>query len=330
MLMREVAYLTVADVDSAIAALGAHENAMLLAGGTNVVDYLRAGVISPSVLIDISAVPLAGVHAGEAGFTIGGLARMSDVAADPGMRAFFPVVTGALELSASAQLRNMATMGGNLMQRTRCGYFREPGFACNKRAPGSGCAARDGLNRPHAVLGGSGQCVATHASDLAVALVALDATVRLQGPAGTRQLALTGFYRMPGDTPQLENELQPGEMIVQITAAGVPGAAGSHYLKVRERASYEFAVVSVAAVVHAPGGVIETARIAFGGVGTVPWRDHAAERALTGVSVDDSRALRSAAGAALAGAEPLAHNGFKVEMGRRALVRAVQIAAGVR
>lgn len=328
--MREVAYLTVADVDSAIAALGAHENAMLLAGGTNVVDYLRAGVISPSVLIDISAVPLTGVHAGEAGFTIGGLARMSDVAADPGMRAFFPVVTGALELSASAQLRNMATMGGNLMQRTRCGYFREPGFACNKRAPGSGCAARDGLNRPHAVLGGSGQCVATHASDLAVALVALDATVRLQGPAGTRQLALTGFYRMPGDTPQLENELQPGEMIVQISAAGVPGAAGSHYLKVRERASYEFAVVSVAAVVHAPGGVIETARMAFGGVGTVPWRDHAAERALTGVSVDDSRALRSAAGAALAEAEPLAHNGFKVEMGRRALVRAVQIAAGVR
>jgi xanthine dehydrogenase YagS FAD-binding subunit len=328
MLMREVAYLAVTDVDSAIAALSAHENAMLLAGGTNVVDYLRAGAISPSVLIDISAVPLTDVHAGEAGLAIGGLARMSDVAAHPGMRAFFPVVSQALELSASAQLRNMATMGGNLMQRTRCGYFREPGFACNKRTQGSGCAARDGLNRPHAVLGGSGHCVATHASDLAVALAALDAVLHLQGPAGRRQMALSDFYRMPGDTPQLENELQAGEMIVQISSPGAPGAAGSHYLKVRERASYEFAVVSVAAVVHAPGGVIETAGIAFGGVGTVPWRDRAAERALTGVSAADAESLRSAADAALAGAEPLAHNDFKVELGRRALVRAVQTAAG--
>jgi xanthine dehydrogenase YagS FAD-binding subunit len=328
--VREVAYLAAADVESAISALAAHDNAMLLAGGTNVVDYLRAGVISPSVLIDISAIPLTGVHAGEAGFTIGALARMSDVAAHPGMRACFPVVSQALELSASAQLRNMATIGGNLMQRTRCGYFREPGFACNKRIPGSGCAARDGLNRPHAVLGGSGHCVATHPSDLAVALAALDATVQLQGPAGVRPVAVTGFYRMPGDTPQLENELQPAEMIVQISSAGAPGASGSHYLKVRERASYEFAVASVAAVVYAPGGVIEAARIAFGGVGTVPWRDHAAERALAGITAADSAALRSAAEAALAGAEPLPHNGFKVEMGRRALVRAVQLAAGVR
>jgi xanthine dehydrogenase YagS FAD-binding subunit len=330
MLMREVAYLAVADADSAIAALSAHENAMLLAGGTNVVDYLRAGVISPSVLIDISTVPLTGIRADEAGFTIGGLARMSDVAAHPGMRACFPVVSQALELSASAQLRNMATMGGNLMQRTRCGYFREPGFACNKRIPGSGCAARDGLNRPHAVLGGSSHCVATHPSDLAVALVALDATLQLQGPAGIRQVAVTDFYRLPGDTPQQENELQPTEMIVQISAAGTPGASGSHYLKIRERASYEFAVVSVAAVVQAPGGVIEAARIAFGGVGTVPWRDHDAEQALAGIAAADSAALRSAAEAALAGAEPLTHNGFKVEMGRRALVRAVQLAAGTR
>jgi xanthine dehydrogenase YagS FAD-binding subunit len=330
MVMREVAYLAAADVDSAIAALTTHDNAMLLAGGTNVVDYLRAGMISPSVLIDISAVPLTGIHAGEAGFTIGGLARMSDVAAHPGMRACFPVVSQALELSASAQLRNMATIGGNLMQRTRCGYFREPGFACNKRIPGTGCAARDGLNRPHAVLGGSSHCVATHASDVAVALVALDATLQLQGPAGVRAVALSDFYRLPGDTPQLENDLQPAEMIVAISAAAAPGASGSYYLKVRERASYEFAVVSVAAVVYAPGGIIEAARIAFGGVGTVPWRDHAAERALAGVGAADIDALRSAAVAALAGAEPLMHNGFKVEMGRRALVRAVQLAAGTR
>src|SRR5580692_10956677 len=328
--MREVAYLTAPDADAAIAALSAHDNAMLLAGGTNVVDYLRIGVISPSVLIDISAVPLTGIQAGEESFTAGGLARMSDVAAHPGVRGFFPVVSQALELSASAQLRNMATMGGNLMQRTRCGYFREPGFACNKRSPGSGCAARDGLNRWHAVLGGSSHCVATHASDLAVALVALDATLELQGPAGARMVALSDFYRLPGDTPQLENDLQPAEMIVAISAAAAPGAPGSHYLKVRERASYEFAVVSVAAVVHAPGGIIEAPRIAFGGVSTVPWRDHAAEQALTGVVAADSAALRSAAEAALAGAEPLTHNGFKVELGRRALVRAVQLAAGVR
>ena len=216
------------------------------------------------------------------------------------------------------------------MQRTRCGYFREPGFACNKRNPGSGCAARDGLNRWHAVLGGSSHCVATHASDLAVALVALDATLELQGPAGARMVALSDFYRLPGDTPQLEIDLQPAEMIVAISAAAAPGAPGSHYLKVRERASYEFAVVSVAAVVHAPGGIIEAPRIAFGGVSTVPWRDHAAEQALTGVVAADSAALRSAAEAALAGAEPLKHNGFKVELGRRALVRAVQLAAGVR
>jgi xanthine dehydrogenase YagS FAD-binding subunit len=157
------------------------------------------------------------------------------------MRAFFPVVSQALELSASAQLRNMATIGGNLMQRTRCGYFREPGFACNKRTPGSGCAARDGLNRPHAVLGGSGHCVATHASDLAVALAALDAALHLQGPAGTRQVALSGFYSMPSDTPQLESELHPAEMIVQISSAGTPGAAGSHYLKVREHAQRRLA-----------------------------------------------------------------------------------------
>jgi xanthine dehydrogenase YagS FAD-binding subunit len=328
--MREVAYLTVPDADAAIGALGNHDNAMLLAGGTNVVDYLRIGVISPSVLIDISAVPLTSIHAGEAGFTVGALARMSDVAAHPGIRGLYPVVSQALELSASAQLRNMATMGGNLMQRTRCGYFREPAFACNKRNPGSGCAALEGLNRWHAVVGGSSHCVATHASDVAVALVALDATLQLQGPAGVRMVALSDFYLLPGDTPQLENVLRSAEMIVAVSAAAVPGAPGSHYLKVRERASYEFAVVSVAAVVHAPSGIIEAARIAFGGVGTVPWRDRAAEQALAGVIAADSAALRSAAEAALAEAAPLTHNGFKVELSRRALVRAVQRAAAAR
>jgi xanthine dehydrogenase YagS FAD-binding subunit len=326
MAMRELAYRRVNDVGSAVAALGELDGPMLLAGGTNVVDYLRAGVLKPRTLIDISRLDLADVRVDPAGFEFGALARMSDVAAHPDVRARCPVISQALELSASAQLRNMATLGGNLMQLTRCAYFREDGFACNKRDPGSGCAAREGVNRPHAILGGSRHCVATHPSDLAVALRALDATVRLQGPAGRREVLLGDFYRLPGDTPQRVTDIDPAELIVGISLAVPPGGERSTYLKVRERASYEFAVVSVAAVVQAQDGIVDEARIAFGGVGTVPWRDHAVEQALAGVEVMDVAALRSAADAALAGAEPLSGNGFKIELGRRALVRAVQIA----
>jgi xanthine dehydrogenase YagS FAD-binding subunit len=326
--MRDIAYLAVTDLREAIAALHTIDDAMLIAGGTNVVDYLRIGAISPEVLVDINGVGANAVEADGQGFALGALARMSDVAAHPAMRANFPVVVQALELSASPQLRNMASIGGNLMQRTRCGYFREAGFRCNKRVSGSGCDAREGLSRMHAILGGSEHCVATHASDLAVALVALDAVLDLRGPDGDRQLALEQFYRTPGQDPQVETELRRAELIVQVRAAAVAGSLTSHYLKVRERASYEFAVVSVAAIIDAPDGVVAGARIAFGGVATVPWRDRAAEAALVGVRVADGRALRSAADAALADAEPLAHNGFKVELGRRALVRAVQNAAG--
>jgi xanthine dehydrogenase YagS FAD-binding subunit len=322
--MRDIAYLAVTDLDDAIAALDTMDDAMLLAGGTNVVDYLRIGAMSPGVLVDINGVGTDAVQASSHGFVVGALARMSDVASDPAMRVSFPVVVEALELSASPQLRNMASIGGNLMQRTRCGYFREPGFRCNKRVSGSGCDAREGLNRMHAILGGSQHCVATHASDLAVALVALDAVLELRGPQGDRQVALENFYRAPIEDPQVETELRRAELIVQVRASATPGSASSHYLKVRERASYEFAVVSVAAVIDAPDGVVAAASIAFGGVATVPWRDRAAEEALVGIRVADRQALRSAADAALQGAEPLAHNGFKVELGRRALVRAVQ------
>jgi xanthine dehydrogenase YagS FAD-binding subunit len=325
--MRDIAYIAVADLDEAIVALNTIDDAVLLAGGTNIVDYLRVGAINADVLIDINAVASSVVEASDDGFVVGALARMSDVASHPGMRASFPVVVQALELSASPQLRNMASVGGNLMQRTRCEYFRQPGFRCNKRLAGSGCDARGGLNRMHAILGGSEQCVATHASDLAVALVALDAVLDLRGPDGDRHISLEEFYRTPGNAPQVETELRRAELIVQVRAAAVAGSAASHYLKVRERASYEFAVVSVAAVIDASDGVIAGARVAFGGVGTVPWRDRAAEAALAGVRVADSSALRAAADAALQGAEPLAHNGFKIELGRRALVRAVQNAA---
>jgi len=328
--VHEVGYRQVFDVESAVAALAAEDRPMLLAGGTSVVDFMRVGVFSPHTLIDINAVPLTDIRASEHELELGGLARMSDVAADPAVRTFVPMVSEALELSASAQLRNMASLGGNLMQPTRCPYFREDGFACNKRRPGSGCAALRGLNRAHAVLGGSEHCVATHPSDFAVALAALDADVELHGPNGHRRLPIANFYRLPGDTPHIGTDLQPGEMITTIAAHLPRGSATSHYLKVRERASYEFAVVSVAAIVDADDRTITQARVAFGGVATVPWRDLAAESALVGLDLQDADALRSAADAALAGARPLDQNGFKVELGRRALVRAVQSAGGVR
>jgi xanthine dehydrogenase YagS FAD-binding subunit len=328
--VNELSYLQVFDVESAVAALAAEDHPLLLAGGTSVVDYMRVGVFTPRTLIDINALPLTDIRADERELELGGLARMSDVAVHPDVRTFAPVVSQALELSASAQLRNMASLAGNLMQPTRCPYFREDGFACNKRRPGSGCAALEGLNRTHAILGGSEHCVATHPSDFAVALAALDARVHLYGPDGARDVPIANLYRLPGNTPHIENDLQPGELITTISANLPSGSATSHYLKVRERASYEFAVVSVAAVVAARDHTITDARIAFGGIGTVPWRDLEAELALEGVDIRDGDAVRAAADAALAKARPLRHNGFKIELGRRALVRAVQTAGRVR
>jgi len=326
--MRDVVYVRAEDLTQALGALSERINPMLLAGGTNVVDYLRTGALVADTLIDIGALPLRDIRVDQSGLMIGALARMSDVASHASVRRLFPVVSQALELSASAQLRNMATIGGNLMQRTRCAYFRDAGFACNKRRPGSGCAAREGFNRFHAILGGSEHCVATHASDLAVALMALDAVVHLESVSRSRQVPLREFYRRPGETPRVESVLLPGEMIVNVTCANVAGAARSHYLKLRERASYEFALVAVAAIINAPQGIIASARIAFGGVGTVPWRDGDVENALAGCAIVDADALRNAAKSALRGAEPLRHNGFKVELGRRALVRAVRAAGG--
>ncbi len=308
--------------------LGAAPGAVYLAGGTNLVDFLRTGAMSASRVIDIEALPLRGIGFDGERLRIGALARMSEVAAEPAVRESYRFIAQGLELSASAQLRNMASIGGNLLQRTRCPYFRDAGFRCNKRRPGSGCAALEGENRRHAVLGGSDSCVATHASDLAVALVAADAELHLQGPAGEQTMLLDTFYREPGSTPQTETSIHHGDLIVAVSVPPVPGGGRSVYLKLRERASYEFALVSVAASAEVEDGVIAQARLALGGVATRPWRARETEAMLAGAALDDRAAMREAASAAFADARPLRDNTFKIELGIRAIVRALRQAGG--
>ncbi|MCP2251369.1 xanthine dehydrogenase YagS FAD-binding subunit [Prauserella aidingensis] len=300
-----------------------------LAGGTTLVDLMKLDVLTPPRVADINALPLRGIGADEGGHSdngnaghglrIGALERMSDVAEHPDVP---PAVRRALTLSASQQLRNMATIGGNLLQRTRCGYFRDTTMPCNKRTPGSGCSALGGNNRGHAVLGTSDHCVATHASDLAVALVALDAEVRLVGSDGARTTPLADFYRTPGDTPEIETGLRDGELTTDVVVPHPERAAHSTYVKVRDRQSYEFALCSVAASLDVRDGVVVDARIAAGGVGTIPWRLPGVEAALRGEPATES-AFAAAAEVATHGATPLTHNGFKVPLLRRTLVRAL-------
>lgn len=293
-----------------------------LAGGTTLVDLMKLEVMTPSRVVDINRLPLKGIRVDGRGLRLGALERMSDVARHPLVRSRFPVIAQALELSASQQLRNMASMGGNLLQRTRCGYFRDPSTPCNKRLPGSGCAALTGENRTHAIFGTSDSCVATHPSDVAVAFVALDARVDLYGPRGRRTLPLADFYRLPGSTPHLENHLQPRELITGITIPPLPWARRSGYLKVRDRQSYEFALASAAVALNVSGGVVREARIAVGGVGTRPWRLPAVERTLVGVRTTET-AYEQAVAHAADGARPLTRNAFKPELLRRTLVRAL-------
>jgi xanthine dehydrogenase YagS FAD-binding subunit len=263
----------------------------------------------------------------KSGLRLEAMARMSDVAAHPVVRERFPVISQALLASASPQIRNMGTMGGNLLQRTRCGYFRDTGFGCNKREPGSGCPAINGENRLLAILGGSTHCIASHPSDLAVALLALDATVELRGANGAqRSLPLSDFHRLPGDTPQTETNLAPGEMIVAIVVPETPVARRSYYLKVRDRTSFEFALVSAAVALQAEGGTIHDVRVAAGGVGTRPWRLPEVEAALRGKKLDD-QALRDAASQAGQGAQPASQNAFKLTLLRRTVLRALQTVA---
>jgi xanthine dehydrogenase YagS FAD-binding subunit len=324
--MRPVSYARAADVAGAIAAVRADPESAFLAGGTTEVDLLRLNVVRPSRLVDINALPLAqidGLPGG--GLRIGAVARMSDVAEAPAVVERFPVIAQALLLGASAQLRHMASMGGNLLQRVRCSYFRDTASACNKREPGSGCAALEGVNRGHAILGTSEHCIATHPSDLAVALVALDAVVHTQGPSGPRAIPIDDFFLLPGDTPQREHPLDQGELIVAIEVPALPVARRSLYLKLRDRESYEFALVSVAVALRVDDGAVGEVRLALGGVATKPWRARRAEQLLVGQPATGESFAR-AAREELVPAMPRRMNAFKVELARRAMVRALETA----
>jgi CO/xanthine dehydrogenase FAD-binding subunit len=325
--VRPFEYLRATDVGQAVATAIADPAASYLAGGTTQVDLMKDGVLSPEVLIDITRLPLRGVSADGHVVHVGALTTMEELAADPVVTERLPVVRESLLLAASPQLRNMATVAGNLLQRTRCRYYRDLSCACNKRAPGSGCDAMTGHHRMHAVLGTSEDCIATHASDLAVALVALDAVVHVRGAAGEHAVPLTEFYLAPGDTPDRENVLGPGELITSVEVPLLPEEARSGYLKVRDRASYEFALASAAVALVITDGVIRDARIALGGLATIPWRARAAEDVLRGAPVR-REAFAAAAEAALRGAVPRPGNAFKVELGKRTVVRALSTVAG--
>jgi xanthine dehydrogenase YagS FAD-binding subunit len=300
-------------VEAALASPGT-----FLAGGTTVVDLMKLNVLTPQHVLDINELPLRGIDTSD-GLRIGALERMSEIAGHPGV---YPVITRALLLSASQQLRNMASIGGNLLQRTRCTYFRDVAMPCNKRQPGSGCSAISGANRMHAVLGTSDSCVATHASDLAVALVALGAEIRLVSAAGSRTVELADFYRLPGETPEVENDLRPGELITEVLVPRLDWASRSTYVKVRDRQSYEFALCSAAVALDIEDSHIVDARVAVGGVATVPWRLHAVEAALRGAPATPE-AVEAAASVAADGARPLSANGFKVSLLKRTVVRAL-------
>jgi len=298
---------------------------MFLAGGTNLLDLAKGGVARPVLLVDVTRLPLAGVaERPEGGVRIGALVRNSTLANHALIRERYPLLAQALLAGASPQIRNMATVGGNLMQRTRCPYFCDTGFAhCNKRLPGSGCGAREGLDRNHAILGASAACIATHPSDMCVALAALRAQVRVRGPAGDRTIEMADFHRLPGDTPQVDTLLQAGELIVAVDLPPSGFAGHSHYLKVRDRASYAFALVSVAAGLDVRDGVVHEAALALGGVAHKPWRVPRAEAALVGRPLGPDT-MAAAADALLAGAAPQPGNAFKVTLARRAVVRALQ------
>jgi xanthine dehydrogenase YagS FAD-binding subunit len=324
--MNPFGYSRTSDVAQAVAGIAANPQTKFLGGGTNLIDLMKMGVETPAQLIDITRLPLAQVDElpGGKGVRIGALARNSDVANHPLIQQRYPVLSQAFLAGASPQLRNMATVGGNLMQRTRCYYFYDPAFpACNKRNPGSGCGALEGYNRVHAILGQSDQCIATNPSDMNVALAALDAVVRVQGPKGEREIPISDFHRLPGNTPNVETNLQADELITAVDLPAMPFATRSHYLKIRDRASYAFAIVSVAAILDlGQDGRINGARIALGGVAHKPWRALEAEKKLLGQK-PEVKLFRAAAETALAGAKGYKHNSFKIELAKRTVVRAL-------
>jgi xanthine dehydrogenase YagS FAD-binding subunit len=309
------------DASSAVALLNQEPTAVFLGGGTNLVDLMKLGVAQPEMLIDVSHLASNGVETlPTGGVRIGAAVRNSDLAGDRTIRTRYPMLAQALLAGASGQLRNLATTGGNLLQRTRCVYFQDISKPCNKREPGSGCPARAGYHRNLAILGASDACIATHPSDMAVAMVALDAVVNVLGPQGERAIPLTKFHRLPGNEPQRETVLERGELITSIDLPPLAFAEHSHYRKVRDRASYAFALVSIAAALNVADGIIQDVRIAFGGVAAVPWRAQTAETLLRGAAATEA-VFRQAAEAELAAAQPLAENAFKVPLARNLLVR---------
>lgn len=323
--MNPFSYARPASVDDAVKLAG--PDARFIAGGTNLLDLMKENVLRPQQLIDITHLPLREVTAsGNGGLRVGALVSNADLAWHPEVEARYPLLSQAILAGASGQLRNMATTGGNLLQRTRCWYFYDTGTPCNKREPGSGCGARDGVNRMNAILGASDACVAVHPSDMCVALAALKATVHAQGRQGAREIAFADFHRLPGDEPQRDNVLADDELITAIELPAEGFATHYRYLKVRERASYAFALVSVAVALEMDGDTVRQARVALGGVAHKPWRREEAEARLVGQRADDAH-FAAAADALLAGAQPLAYNAFKVELARRAIIRALDEAA---
>ena len=329
--MRELAYARAADAADAVsrATAGAGtgtgtENVKYLGGGTNLVDLMRETVETPSLLVDVTGLSADIEELEDGGLLIGAAARNTAVAEHPAIRTRYPMLTRALAAGASAQIRNMATVGGNLLQRTRCAYFYDTdGSRCNKRSPGQGCDAIDGFNRNHAILGASPACVAVHPSDMCVALAALDAAVHLRGTSGERTVALCDLHRLPEDHPHLETVLEPGELITAVQLPAPNPAARSTYRKVRDRSSYAFALVAVAAALELDGDTIAEARLALGGVATKPWRARRAEQALLGAPAT-AASFSEAADAELADARPLSGNAFKVELTRRTITAVLQ------
>ena len=332
--MRPFDYSAATDIAEATHLVAASTSTRFIAGGTTLVDLMKLNVETPSRLVDINRLGARHAYMNEVaplpdgGLRIGALVRNSDLAWSTVVKERYPMLSEALLAGASGQIRNMASVGGNLMQRTRCYYFRDTAMPCNKREPGSGCSAIEGHNRIHAVLGTSSHCIAASPGDMPVALVALDAVVRASGPQGERTIPLVDFYRLPGAHPERETVLRPGEMITAVDVPALPWARRSHYRKVRDRASYAFALTSAAVALDLDGSRIRGARIALGGVGTRPWRSHEAERALAGQTATPA-AFRAAAEEALRGATPYRENGFKIELAKRTMVRALTTVAAM-
>ncbi|MGF2036371.1 MAG: xanthine dehydrogenase family protein subunit M [Nostoc sp. CmiVER01] len=326
--MQPFSYKKAGQAENAVALVTPDAQASYIAGGTSLIDLMKLNVQTPRELVDINPLPLSKIEVQGNGVRIGATASNSDVAYNPIIQERYPVLSEALLSGASPQLRNMATVGGNLLQRTRCYYFRDTSMPCNKRVPGSGCAAIEGYNRIHAILGGSDRCIATHPSDMAVAMVALDAVVQTRGPRGERSIPLVDFHLLPGETPERETVLEHGELIVAVDLPASTFGKRSHYLKVRDRASYAFAMTSVAAALDIQNGIIRSARIALGGVGTKPWRATEAEKILLNKPANQAT-FQAAANAAIAGAKPQKYNGFKVELTKRTIVKALFAVGGM-